>query len=227
MLDTGAGVSVAPKFCFKNFPMKVTGASYELRTASGAPITVFGEKDVTFYFRTLGSIMIRFIIAEVTRPLLSMKDLLDQGCTVLLNGHESVLNLEGRKFPLIYKDQLYFVKRKNRKLITKIRNENTLVKFNKKTNSANLVGAVDQQDDPVEEMDQPDELLIPEDYGNVYNPGRIPWDDPEFIHNDGYESDYSRFSQEEANLREYGRIVHAPERPDEATVADHNITLAV
>ena len=96
MLDTGAGVSVCPKNCFEFCPITPMDEDHTLKTASGSSIKSFGQRNVKFYFANVGKITVKFIVASVTRPLLSMKDLVGNNCSVLLSGQNSFINVQGR-----------------------------------------------------------------------------------------------------------------------------------
>ena len=101
MVDTGAELSVAPRSFADHVQLSSCKSDLELRGADGNKISIFGTRTVELV--TMGfSFPACFVIADVERPLLSLRSLLQQNLSLQLDcvlGHQLV-NTEGEKIPL-------------------------------------------------------------------------------------------------------------------------------
>ena len=101
MVDTGAETSVAPRSFADHVQLSSSQNDLELRGADGRKINIFGTRRVEVV--TVGfSFPACFVIADVEKPLLSLRSLLQNNLSLQLDcmlGHQLV-NTEGEKFPL-------------------------------------------------------------------------------------------------------------------------------
>ena len=101
MVDTGAELSVAPRSFADHVQLSSSQNDLELRGADGNKISIFGTRKVELV--TMGfSFPACFVIADVERPLLSLRSLLQNNLSLQLDcmlGHQLV-NTEGEKIPL-------------------------------------------------------------------------------------------------------------------------------
>ena len=101
LVDTGAQLSVAPRSFAEHIPLSFSQEDLQLRGADGRSIHILGTREVElvttgFSFTTL------FAIADVEKPLLSLRSLLENNLGLQLDsvkGHQLV-NLEGEKIQL-------------------------------------------------------------------------------------------------------------------------------
>ena len=101
MVDTGAQLSVAPRSFADHIPLSFSQDDLQLRGADGRSIHILGTREVElvttgFSFTTF------FVIADVEKPLLGLRSLLDNNLSLQLDsmrGHQLV-NLEGEKIQL-------------------------------------------------------------------------------------------------------------------------------
>ena len=101
LVDTGAETSVAPRSFADHVPLSFYPHDLELRGADGRSIHILGTREVELV--TTGfSFTTSFVIADVEKPLLSLRSLLDNNLGLQLDsvkGHQLV-NLEGEKIQL-------------------------------------------------------------------------------------------------------------------------------
>ena len=109
LVDTGAETSVAPRSFADHVPFSFYPQDLELRGADGRSIHILGTREVELV--TTGfSFTTSFVIADVEKPLLSLRSLLDNNLGLQLDsvkGHQLV-NLRGRKFSFNNLDIRYF-----------------------------------------------------------------------------------------------------------------------
>ena len=101
MVDTCAELSVAPRSFADHVQLSSSQNDLELRGADGRTINIFGTRTVELV--TMGfSFPACFVIADVERPWLSLRSLLQHDLSLQLDcvlGHQLV-NIEGEKIPL-------------------------------------------------------------------------------------------------------------------------------
>ena len=101
MIDTGADLSVAPRSFADHIQLSSEKLDLELRGANGNHINIFGTRRVELV--TMGfSFPTCFVIADVEKPLLSLRSLLENNLSLQLSssqGHQLVNN-QGEKIQL-------------------------------------------------------------------------------------------------------------------------------
>ena len=101
MIDTGADLSVAPRSFADHIQLSSEKLDLELRGANGNPISIYGTRRVELV--TIGfNFPTCFVIADVEKPLLSLRSLLENNLSLQLSssqGHQLVNN-QGEKIQL-------------------------------------------------------------------------------------------------------------------------------
>ena len=110
MIDTGAELSVAPKSFADHIQLSSEKLDIELRGANGNQISIYGTRRVELV--TIGfNFPTCFVIADVEKPLLSLRSLLENNLSLHLSssqGHQLV-NSEGEKIQLQQLGQQIFL----------------------------------------------------------------------------------------------------------------------
>ena len=90
MVDTGAATSVVPSDYFTYVPLRKPAYPTYLTSVTGAPIQVYGYRDVTL---TTGrfSLPMTFTVAEVQTAILGIDALHDTGATLHIQGDYSTV----------------------------------------------------------------------------------------------------------------------------------------
>ena len=81
---------------------------YQLQSAQGKDLTIYGIKSVPFTFDNI-KIYIKVIICDVTLPLMSTSDMVNRGISVLLDKNEPYLKVNGRKFKLLHRNKHFWM----------------------------------------------------------------------------------------------------------------------
>ena len=108
---TGAYVSICPKSFATECPVgALEMEDCTLTTVTGQDIKIFGQKDVPF---KLGNrtISLKFVVANITRPLIAANDLLKKGVSLHFGPGGSFIAFGGQDFPLVTVGNFYFMAR--------------------------------------------------------------------------------------------------------------------
>ena len=110
VVDSAADESCWPVGHGDAFPTKKSTRTLRLKTASGADMNHYGEKEVTFKYKggeNKEAVGIKFQVTDVRKPLLAVRRLVERGCTVTLangEGESYILNKETRvRIPVVKK----------------------------------------------------------------------------------------------------------------------------
>ena len=110
MVNSEAAVSVCPFGCALEIPMSNHSMRATLRTASGAQIEDAGQKTVEFENCDGGSVNINFEVADVTRPLVAVGELLRRGMTVVMGLLGSFVTRGGSNLDLEHSNGAYLMR---------------------------------------------------------------------------------------------------------------------
>ena len=107
MIDSGACMSTCPRSWCPWSPTEPIGIAPKAVTATGAPLTVYGLRRV--HCRS-GSIEfeLNFILSDVTRPIVSVNDLLKEGLVPCFSP-PACLTRKDRQVPLLNVGPLYYL----------------------------------------------------------------------------------------------------------------------
>jgi hypothetical protein len=110
VVDSAADESCWPVGHGDAFPTKKSTRTLRLKTASGADMNHYGEKEVTFKYKggeNKEAVGIKFQVTDVRKPLLAVRRLVEKGCTVTLangEGESYIMNRETRvRIPVVKK----------------------------------------------------------------------------------------------------------------------------
>ena len=110
VVDSAADESCWPIGQGDAYPTKKSTRTLRLKTANGADMTHYGEKEVLFKYQggeNKEAVGIKFQVTDVKKPLLAVRRLVEKGCTVTLGGGEGesfIKNKEtGVRIPVVRK----------------------------------------------------------------------------------------------------------------------------
>ena len=97
LVDTGAGISVAPRSFAPEIPLRALERPMELRTATGDMIPIFGKKTMHLLTSNL-CFEVSFVIANVTTPILGVDTLLRENLSLRFEGSQQQLVHQSGEF---------------------------------------------------------------------------------------------------------------------------------
>jgi hypothetical protein len=110
VVDSAADESCWPVGHGDAFPTRKSTRTLRLKTANGADMNHYGEKEVTFKYKGgegKEAVGIKFQVTDVRKPLLAVRRLVEKGCTVTLaggDGESFIKNKEtGVRIPVVKK----------------------------------------------------------------------------------------------------------------------------
>ena len=110
IVDSAADESCWPLGQGDAFPTKASSRTLRLKTANGADMGHYGEKEVMFKYKggeNKEPVGIKFQVTDVKKPLLAVRRLVEKGCTVTLangEGESFIMNKETRvRIPVVKK----------------------------------------------------------------------------------------------------------------------------
>jgi len=110
VVDSAADESCWPVGHGDAFPTKKSSRVLRLRTANGADMTRYGEKEITFKYKggeNREAVGIKFQVTDVKKPLLAVRRLVERGCVVTMaegEGESFISHKESKmKIPIVKK----------------------------------------------------------------------------------------------------------------------------
>ena len=110
VVDSAADESCWPVGHGDAFPTRKSSRTLRLRTANGADMIHYGEKEITFKYKggeNKEAVGIKFQVTDVKKPLLAVRRLVEKGCTVTMangEGESFIMNNESKvKIPIVKK----------------------------------------------------------------------------------------------------------------------------
>jgi hypothetical protein len=110
VVDSAADESCWPVGHGDAFPTKKTSRVLRLKTANGADMNHYGEKEVMFKYKggeNKEAVGIKFQVTDVRKPLLAVRRLVERGCVVTMangEGESFIANKESKvKIPIVKK----------------------------------------------------------------------------------------------------------------------------
>jgi hypothetical protein len=110
VVDSAADESCWPVGHGDAFPTKKSSRVLRLRTANGADMTHYGEKEITFKYKggeNKEAVGIKFQVTDVKKPLLAVRRLVERGCVVTMaegEGESFISHKESKmKIPIVKK----------------------------------------------------------------------------------------------------------------------------
>jgi hypothetical protein len=110
VVDSAADESCWPVGQGDAYPTKKSSRTLRLKTANGADMNHYGEKEVMFKYKggeNKEAVGIKFQVTDVKKPLLAVRRLVEKGCTVTLangEGESFIMNKETRvRIPVVKK----------------------------------------------------------------------------------------------------------------------------
>ena len=110
VVDSAADESCWPVGHGDAFPTRKSSRTLRLRTANGADMIHYGEKEITFKYKggeNKEAVGIKFQVTDVRKPLLAVRRLVEKGCTVTMangDGESFIMNNESKvKIPIVKK----------------------------------------------------------------------------------------------------------------------------
>lgn len=89
VVDSAADESCWPKGAGDAFPTRRSSKNILLKTANGSEMNHYGEKEITFEHGDRGGVVgMVFQVTDVTKPLLSVRRLVERGSKVVFSGEE-------------------------------------------------------------------------------------------------------------------------------------------
>ena len=96
LIDSGSSATVCGPQHFPDFPM-VPSESLALNCASGTPLKHYGQKEVSFVAEDGQNVSIKFDVANVVRPTVSVGKLQQDGKEVVLGKNSYIKECRGRR----------------------------------------------------------------------------------------------------------------------------------
>ena len=106
MTDSGAATHVCPPWFAPNTPMYPIqhGQGPQLRTATDESIPVYGNKWLLMTNTNKQQLVVPFFVCEVTKPIMSVTRLAEQGFNTQLNETPTVTHAKGFNTALAQRD---------------------------------------------------------------------------------------------------------------------------